>query len=538
MPSVGECYDSRKEGPCLRYGGGIECIPVYARSGSVDASDLPNNDYVIDQIVRARFRVSQQTRCEGFDHLNQCIELVLSMWYRVLCTVNQNAKIFLFRQMTMMKISVFLIGFIHLLPQCQGGNWVSRNAGETKDDVHEQVPPRVQQTRHRVLPHSTTRDEISSKYRNPGEVHAERSAFTNSKPDDSRIRHQGPHSVPLINHSIRTNHRRIEDTIREKAKAIVSPLHDKRYAVNSLKDVTSTSYFISPKGKVSLHVRLGEGSYGKVYSGTLCGDNGSCRSVAVKFQKPLKRVFNFPFGLPDHYGEIEHEYAMMKRMRDVDGFPKPRTANFAGAWKYYLTDLLGKDVYEISTSYDFRVPLQTAIFLTRQMLLRIQGLHVEGYVAQDIHSGNFVMDHKGTVYMIDLAFAFPWRMENGDHIPDQPSHFPQRKLRRPPMATRREEKGLETSRADDLERLLYILLEMLGGPLPWEEVKDPVKAMEMKRYLTDDPQRLCKHLNVPWLGSLFATVFRLKFSEEPPYSDMDRELRRLSRRSDLASFRR
>ena len=424
---------------------------------------------------------------------------------------------------------------------CFAGNWISRITAEearnARDQAHnlgrpeglEVIPPR---RRNQIESRHGDRKDISTA---PTPI---RSEFPNVGTRHPLIMQKGRHTLPLTENSRRRKEEVLRDHIHEKSKGIQNALYDKRFVVDALDNVSSGKWFNTPKGKVSLRVLLGQGTYGKVYSGKLCDSNGSCRVVAVKFQKPIMRPFKLPFGLPDHYAEIEHEYAMMKIMRGVEGFAPPHTANFAGTWKYYVTDLLGQDIHTISESYNFRVPFKVAIHLTRQMLLRIRQLHEKGYVAQDIHSGNFVLDHSGTVYMIDLAFAFPWKQEDGSHIPDGVSHFPTQRDRKSPVATRREDKGLETSRADDLERLLYLVLEMFNGELPWAKVKDLGEFKRLKSTLTDSPQNLCKRMNVPWLSPVFEAVFVLGFQDEPPYSGIDKFLLKLSRRKDLASFRR
>ena len=429
------------------------------------------------------------------------------------------------------------------IPQSLAGNWVSHNPVLGVRLVRDEMPP---------LGRPERREAVSSRARNGSEMkNAGRVGFTSTQQPavqqsellatkfrNPLVWQNGARTLPLPRESRHTRDAVLRDHIHERSKGIRSVLYDRRFAIDSLDKTTSLSWFHTSKGKVSLHVLLGEGTYGKVYSGTLCEAIRACRSVAVKFQKPIGRPFNLPKGLPVNYAQIEHEYEMMKIMREVEGFAKPYTANFAGKWKYYVTDLLGMDIHAVSESYSFRVPFKVGIHLARQMLLRIRQLHEKGFVAQDIHSGNFVLDYSGTVYMIDLAFAFRWRLPDGSHIPDTESHFPARRGKRPPVATRREDQGLETSRADDLERLLYLILEMYGGALPWARIKDLTQYERLKSSLTDAPQKLCERMKMPWLSPLFVAVFKLGFKDDPPYTSIDKFLVRLSHRRDLASFRR
>jgi len=62
---------------------------------------------------------------------------------------------------------------------------------------------------------------------------------------------------------------------------------------------------------------------------------------------------------------------------------------------------------------------------------------------------------------------------------------------------------IESSRRDDLESLLYTLIFLLKGSLPWESVKANTAAEKeakvMERKMTMPPELICKDL--PGKGS-------------------------------------
>jgi hypothetical protein len=383
-----------------------------------------------------------------------------------------------------------------------------RNRPNTKTDRSSSSEVARQPNSHSASTRTSSSSEHELKYHTANQLSVGRSRGI---PTDRQVTKASPYT--LLGSNVRTS-------------ADPSTM-DTRFALDSIETALASSGFETPLGKVTLSVLLGEGTYGKVYSAQLTGSDGTQRQVAVKFQKPIKRWFNFPLGLPPNYGQIEHEFSMMKLMRRDRGFTRPHAANFAGKYKYYITDLIGQDLFSIMENYNYRVPLREAISITRQILSRIRALHDRGYIGQDIHPGNFLMDFKGRLYMIDLAFAFPWQYAGGVHIPDAPSHFPHGKTRKPPMATRREERDLETSRADDLERMLYILIQMLRGSLPWKRETDKNKAAEIKRQLTANPGELCRKMKLQELTLLFDTVFKLKFYDDPPYDYIDQLLKNL-----------
>lgn len=441
-----------------------------------------------------------------------------------------HAKIF-FRQAEMIsRISLIICALVHT-PHSNAGNGVFKNTHVDKDNevaIETRRRPGGGKEIGRVSTNTQNSRSSGNGYRTESHDHYAQNGNQIINTPYQTGSHRSDRN--LVGYSMNSAPNRDEPRISK---------YDRRFAVDDLDEVVSRGSFACSKGQVFVHYLLGEGSYGKVFSGILNKSDGTQRRIAIKFQKPIKKRFQFPLGLPSHYAEIEHEYAMMKLMKGVKGFVSADAANFAGKWKYFVTDLLGPDIHAYCKAFNFRLKVDVAIRLTRQMLMRIRTVHEKGYVAQDVHLGNFVLDQQGRVHMIDLAFAFPYRQIDGTHIPDTPSHFPFRRDRRKvDLATRREEEGLETSRADDIERLLYMLLEMLGGNLPWARENDDMEAKRIKYVLTSDPRRLCKIRNVPWLSQLFVKVFKLKFDQEPPYSWIDGYLKDIPNFKEIASFER
>lgn len=297
----------------------------------------------------------------------------------------------------------------------------------------------------------------------------------------------------------------------------VAPEIDGKFCVNDLVKAIKKGSIESSRGKVKLDKLLGAGSFGKVYDGYWRNRDRIIEHVAVKFQRPLFGPFDPAIPMPDHYAEIEHEYSIMSRMQSYDGFPRVYSPNYAGMWKYYVMEYVGKDVDTIrGTLANFRLPTLFALEVAAQMLERIRAVHAEGYVAYDIHLGNFLIGRNNKVYMIDLALAYPYRNKDRKHIKenDAPFHYGNMRLRT--LASRREEKGKLSSRMDDVERFLYMVILMLKGRLPWENVKDIQQARLMK--LEIEPDQLCKSRLLSLLAPVFDFIFALPFDADPPYA--------------------
>lgn len=310
---------------------------------------------------------------------------------------------------------------------------------------------------------------------------------------------------------------------RKEPPVIQDPALNPQFSVESLELVLKKKKLQTSIGYIKLDAYVGSGAFGKVFSGHLKRHDGSVNRVAIKFQKPLFGPLDPAIPMPKNYAEIEHEYKIMDRMSTYDGFVRVFAPNFAGRYKYYVMDYIGPDVDTLRGKREkFRLKTIMGLEIARQMLNRIRAVHAEGWVVHDIHPGNFLIDEQNKVYMIDLAFAYPYRDRDGTHISPNRAPFVFSNMRMLALASRREEKGELSSRIDDIERFLYMLILILKGSLPWEAVKNVQDARRMK--LTMTPEELCDAVHLKWLTPVFSYVFQHSFDADPPYRYIDETL--------------
>ena len=81
--------------------------------------------------------------------------------------------------------------------------------------------------------------------------------------------------------------------------------------------------------------------------------------------------------------------------------------------------------------------------------------------------------------------------------------------------------GIELSRRDDFESLAYVLIYLINGSLPWENIKIKNKEEKIKEILEMKNQIKTEDLcsGLPDEIKLFASYIKnLKFEEEPDYN--------------------
>ena len=128
----------------------------------------------------------------------------------------------------------------------------------------------------------------------------------------------------------------------------------------------------------------------------------------------------------------------------------------------------------------------------------------------DIHFGNFMIQHN-TVYAIDLGMAFPYA-SNGKHIASGRSPIPDA-IKNHRFTSRNDDRGLTLSRRDDLERLVYLIIDMMTGTLPWSSLS----GSDRRRFKASlSPSDICAAAR--WMLPAVEHVWKLGFRDKPNYN--------------------
>ena len=264
-------------------------------------------------------------------------------------------------------------------------------------------------------------------------------------------------------------------------------------------------------GRVKVIKRLGDGTYGSVFKAEWIEGR---RPVALKVELPQSVSKCVVGNAPDGYLSIEHEWRMMAAMNGTDGFPTVYTSDFSGNFKYYVMQLLGQSLSSIRKTYsDKCIPVSRLRRFAHQMLNRIAALHARDALMLDIHLGNFLIVNE-KVYVIDLGMAIPFKYETGQHVRYTSSPI-SNQCKNDHYASMHDAAGLSVSRRDDLERLLYVLVDLTTNRLPWSNVKSSERIQDIKKNST--PKSICVG-RAKWLLSAMEYVFSLSFFEKPNYS--------------------
>ncbi len=261
------------------------------------------------------------------------------------------------------------------------------------------------------------------------------------------------------------------------------------------------------EGKYHLDNKIGEGAFGKIFSGVNKNTN---HEVAVKIEKK------------SNVSPLRNEARIYTALRDVKGIPKMRAWGTEGKFNYLVVDLLGETLEQRRQIHGGSICLKDVLGIGIQMLERITDIHKCGLIHRDVKPANFIYGKNANdtnmLYIIDFGLAKVYR-HNREHVSKRGGRMLLGTARFVSINTHN---GISPSRRDDIESIGYVMIYLLLGELPWqgiscdtEQEKHLIGELKKKINLWD----LSREKGIPEEIIFFIEHARmLDYSEEPDYS--------------------
>lgn len=260
-------------------------------------------------------------------------------------------------------------------------------------------------------------------------------------------------------------------------------------------------------GKWVVGRQIGSGFSGRVFEAR---DNQG-REAVVKISRDFRDGF---------YREVQVSRAIDEEER---GFPK---IHFYGSHEGRHTLVMQRFRHSL---YDiFRQPTSSftrtdTLKIAIQMLDRIETLHDYGYVHRDLSPENIMLSSSNgrTLYLTDFGRSKTFLNFARLHV--------LRHASRPIPVTFNfgsinAMEGFSPSRRDDLESLIYTLVYLHNGSLPWSDLDGESNLGEILNMKSQIQSReLCNGLSSS-ITSMCRRVRNLTYTEKPSYSSYRRRL--------------
>ena len=269
--------------------------------------------------------------------------------------------------------------------------------------------------------------------------------------------------------------------------------------------------------------KLGKGSFGELYAAT---DLETNHEVALKLE-PIR----------NKHQTLVQEARVLRDLQGILGVPVVHWAGVSADFNVIVLELLGASLEDLLTVCGRKIGLKSSIQLGEQMIRRVESVHEGHYLHRDVKPENFLMGlgkRTETLYIIDFGLSKRYRdQKTHQHIPYKEGRSLTGTAR---YASINAHAGIEQGRRDDLESVLYVLIYLMRGNLPWQGIVTKTKnekyhkIMEVKMAVPLD--RLCTGCPRD-LEQMITYVRGLKFDEKPDYDRLVRGLKHVAARCSL-----
>ena len=204
--------------------------------------------------------------------------------------------------------------------------------------------------------------------------------------------------------------------------------------------------------KYDLISKIGSGAFGSIYKGQ---NVRTGEPVAIKVE-PLKHETNL----------LKNEARIYQYLKGGVGIPQVKWFGVDDANNYMVINLLGESLqHNINTYGPFS--LLDSISIGVQMIERIQYVHECGLIHRDVKPDNFLFglnEQRDRLYIIDFGFCKKCNPPLTTTPPKRMTSI----LGTPNYISISVHYYIEPNKHDDLESVLYTIMYLSYGKLPWD----------------------------------------------------------------------
>ncbi|KAH7825573.1 putative casein kinase I-like [Monocercomonoides exilis] len=284
-----------------------------------------------------------------------------------------------------------------------------------------------------------------------------------------------------------------------------------------------TEWLIAHTYRFSISHPIGSGAFGEIYKGISIRTGEPVAAKVEKIKQAQPQLF--------------YETKLYRLLQGGEGIPNVYWYGVESDCNVMVMDYLGPSLEDLFHLCERHFSLKTTCLIGDQLISRIEYLHSKNFLHRDIKPENFLIGRGKSshiIYMIDLGLAKRYRdTRTRQHIPYRETKGITGTIR---YASVNAHIGIEQSRRDDLESVVYMLLYFLKGKLPWMGIKAKThqqkytKIADLKMGTPIDD--LCSDTPKE-IAMLLRYIRVLHFESKPDYEFIQQLLRKIAEREEF-----
>ncbi|CAG9310956.1 unnamed protein product [Blepharisma stoltei] len=268
----------------------------------------------------------------------------------------------------------------------------------------------------------------------------------------------------------------------------------------------------------------GEGQFGRVF---LCTDLETQTQCAVKIPSVSSK---------DSAAQLINEGKILKAIQGGKGIPKLIKFSSKENQEFLAIQYLGLDLETKFAKHHKIFSLATILTIAEQLVDRLEYIHRKGYIHRDLKPRQLLLgldSDVSTLYVVDYGLSKLYMQRPmGLHIP----YIEGRPFEGTPyFASLNTHIGIQQSRRDDLEGVVYMLAYFLNGSLPWIPSNRSIKINEKQiRSMKSKISSTELFANKPEeFSHIFKYARNLEFDAEPDYQYIKNQLALIRQKNNI-----
>ena len=272
--------------------------------------------------------------------------------------------------------------------------------------------------------------------------------------------------------------------------------------------------------KYKIIKKIGNGSFGNIYKGM---NILTTQYVAIKMENK-----------ENDFDTLKNETKMLMHLSEYHFIPKVKYFGIENNKNILVMDLLSINLYQLLllNNNDATSNYEKIIKYGIQMIEIIKCVHSKGILHRDIKPENFMISkyNEENLYLIDFGLS-RFYLKNNKHIEN---NHKQNMVGTVRYASTFIHEGNTYSRRDDIISIIYVIIYLLKGKLPWQGITSKIKNIEGKNEMiykikkNTNYAKLCEGLkNYLQFEILLSRILNLSYYQIPDYDFIIKTLKSL-----------